>query len=140
MLAKNAMIKKICLHFLGKTQNKICFINTKSKNRLIKEISIPTFLARKPLTAIRKQTSQKRKKPVQKKKGLEIYSYPTFLGEKPLTAIKTNKQVKKKKKKKKEKKPVKQKKMEELGVVRVAILTEAFKLLHLQVPNIANIK
>ena len=30
--------------------------------------------------------------------------------------------------------------MEELGVVMVAILTEAFKLLHLQVPNIANIK
>ena len=67
---------------------------------------------------------------------MEIYSYPTFLGEKPLTAIKTNKQEKKKEKKK----PVQPKKLEELEVIMVAILTEAFKLLHLQVPNIANIK
>ena len=65
---------------------------------------------------------------------MEIYSYPTFLGEKPLTAIKTNKQAKKRKK------TGTTKKLEEVGVVMVAILTEAFKLLHLQVPNIANIK
>ena len=58
--------------------------------------------------------------------------------EKPLTAIKTNKQAKKKRKEKK--KTGTTKKLGELGVVMVAILTEAFKLLHLQVPNIANIK
>ena len=57
--------------------------------------------------------------------------------EKPLTAIKTNKQAKKKRK---EKNRYNKKKLEELGVVMVGILTEAFKLLHLQVPNIANIK
>ena len=92
-------------------------------------------MGRKPLTAIRKQTSQKRKKNgPKKKKSLGNIFIPDFFGGETSHRNK-NKQTSKKKKK-----TGTTKKLEELGVVMVAILTEAFKLLHLQVPNIANIK
>ena len=68
MLAKNAMIKKICLHFLGKTQNKISFINTKSKNRLIKEISIPDIFRTETSHRNKKANKSKKKKTGPKKK------------------------------------------------------------------------
>ena len=91
-------------------------------------------MGRKPLTAIRKQTSQKGKKTGPKKKSLGNIFIPDFFGGETSHRNK-NKQTSKKKKK-----TGTTKKLEELGVVMVAILTEAFKLLHLQVPNIANIK
>ena len=91
-------------------------------------------MGRKLLTAIRKQTSQKRKKTGPKKKSLGNIFIPDFFGGETSHRNK-NKQTSKKKKK-----TGTTKKLEELGVVMVAILTEAFKLLHLQVPNIANIK
>ena len=97
-------------------------------------------MGRKPLTAIRKQTSQKRKQTgPKKKKSLENIFIPDFFGGETSHCNK-NKQTSKKKKKKKKKKTGTTKKLEKLGVVMVAILTEAFKLLHLQVSNIANIK
>ena len=94
-------------------------------------------MARKPLTAIRKQTSQKKKKTGPKKKSLGNIFIPDFFGGETSHRNK-NKQTSKKKKRKE--KTGTTKKLEELEVVMVAILTEAFKLLHLQVPNIANVK
>ena len=137
MLAKNAMIKKIYLHFLGKTQNKTCFINTKSKNRLIKEIFIPDIFGTETSHRNKKANKSKKKKTGPKKKSLGNIFIPDFFGGETSHRNK-NKQTNKRKKKKK--KTGTTKKLEELRVVMVAILTEAFKLLHLQVPNIANIK
>ena len=94
-------------------------------------------MARKPLTAIRKQTRQKKEKNRSKKKSLGNIFIPDFFGGETSHRNK-NKQTSKKKKKKE--KTGTTKKLEELEVVMVAILTEAFKLLHLQVPNIANVK
>ena len=94
MLAKNAMMKKSVKIFLGKTQNKICFINTKSKNRLIKEISIPDIFGT--------ETSHRIKianKPKEEKKILEIYPHPTFFGRN----LSRNKKQTSEKKKRKEK-------------------------------------
>ena len=97
-------------------------------------------MGRKPLTAIRAQTSQKKKKNrSKKKKSLGNIFIPDFLGGETSHRNK-NKQTSKKKKRKEKKKTGTTKKLEELGVVMVAILTEAFNFLHLQVPNIANIK
>ena len=137
MLAKNAMIKKICLHFLGKTQNKICFINTKSKNRLIKEISIPDFFGTEtPHRNKKANKSKKEKNRSKKKKSWKYIHTRLFWGE---TSYRNKNKQTSKKKKRKEKTGT-TKTLEELEVVMVAIVTEALKLLHLQVPNIANIK
>ena len=61
--------------------------------------------------------------------------------EKPLTAIKKTNKHKKEKEKEKNRYNKKKKKKRNLGIVMVAILTEAFKLLHLtKYLKIANIK
>ena len=100
MLAKNAMIKKICLHLLGKTQNKICFINTKSKNRLIKEISIPDIFGTETSHRNKKANKSKKKKNRSKKeKSLGNIFIPDFFGGETSHRNK-NKQTSEKKKKK----------------------------------------
>ena len=110
MLAKNAMIKKICLHFLGKTQNKICFINTKSKNRLIKEISIPDIFGTETSHRNKKANKSKKKKTGPKKKRIGNIFIPDFFGGETSHRNKNKQTSKKKKKKKKRKKTGKKKK------------------------------
>ena len=79
MLAKNAMIKKICLHSLGKTQNKVCFISTKSKNSLIKEISIPNIFGTETSHRNKKANKSKKEKKWSKKKSLGNIFITDFL-------------------------------------------------------------